>query len=62
MSVKIEFIPNDLWVGIYWKRTNAILDSGPSAAATDVYVCIIPCFPIHITVWHRLSIPFGDKP
>lgn len=38
---KIEFVPSDFWVGIYFKRRFSFL---------TVYVCLIPCFPI-VTFW-----------
>lgn len=37
MKVHILFEPRDLWIGVYWDRQRGI------------YLCIIPCFPIHIT-------------
>lgn len=33
--IKIEFVPNDLWVGVYWNDKK-------------IYLCFIPCFPIVI--------------
>ena len=31
--------PRDMWIGLYWKRY---------PAAIDIYVCIVPCFPINV--------------
>ena len=45
-TVRIEFKPQDCWVGVYWEGTvnnYRTLDS-----KNEWWVCIIPCFPIHI--------------
>ena len=44
MSIRFEFKLNDFWVGMFWKNTKDQF---------DVWVCLIPCFPIHITVPKR---------
>jgi len=36
----IEFKLNDLWVGVFWRNAKEQL---------DIWICIIPCFPIHFT-------------
>lgn len=36
--IRLEWVPNDLWFGIYWKITGYRL---------DFWVCLIPCLPIH---------------
>jgi len=40
-EMKIEFLfePQDIWIGIYWKRY---------PKAIEFYVCILPLFPIRI--------------
>jgi hypothetical protein len=39
-KIKIEFVPQDFWIGIFWKKQ---LDR------FDLYLCLIPMFPIHFT-------------
>ncbi len=39
--LKIDFNPHDIWIGIYWKRYSVI-------GFWDIYICIIPMFPIRI--------------
>lgn len=54
MSVRVEFKPEDCWIGIFWKRrtlSRACFTTGSYAQRTDthVWVCLLPCFPIHLT-------------
>lgn len=44
--LRIEFKPQDFWVGVYWKRTydKVYMDY------LDIWVCIVPMFPIHINL------------
>jgi len=39
----IGFSWRDLWLGVYWKHT--LIDF---IMVKDVWVCVIPCFPLHI--------------
>lgn len=34
--------PRDLWVGVYWDTC------GFTHIRTDIYVCLLPCLPIHV--------------
>ena len=36
--IKLEFKPQDFWIGVFWKNT---LDK------FDLWICLIPMFPIH---------------
>lgn len=48
----IEFKPQDLWIGAYWKRDGNCL---------DVWICLIPCVPIHLSFWgDRWGMPSLD--
>jgi hypothetical protein len=42
--VQWEFKPQDCWVGAYWA------DHG---GYVDVWVCLVPCFPIHFWTIER---------
>lgn len=45
MKVRLEFKLEDMWRGAYWRKKDGIL---------HVWICIYPCFPIHIEVpWHE---------
>lgn len=42
-TVDLEWKPQDLWVGLFWKRTSEWGCSG-----FDAWVCVLPMVPIHI--------------
>jgi hypothetical protein len=37
-----EFKLQDFWIGAYWKRMGNCV---------DLFVCLLPCLPIHISWW-----------
>jgi len=41
-SIAMEFKPQDLWVGAFWKRIGNCV---------DLWVCLLPMVPIHISWW-----------
>lgn len=45
--VRLEWKPADLWVGAFYSTT-----TGPTGrwAVLDVWVCVVPCLPIHVFV------------
>jgi hypothetical protein len=49
----------DAWVGAFWKSTPVLTDDGPKTIATDVWICLVPCVPLHLTFWWPVVIPFG---
>jgi hypothetical protein len=52
MKVSVEFKRQDIWVGLYWKRSyNGLL----TKAYLDVWLCLIPMLPIHLMLEHVLS-------
>jgi len=44
-EINMKFQPRDIWVGVYWYLTRSIESH---YRKLDVYVCIIPMFPIHL--------------
>lgn len=44
LKAQLQFEPRDLWVGVFWRKTDI---------AVHVYLCLIPCIPLHITVLRR---------
>jgi hypothetical protein len=58
MQIQIEFKPQDCWVGVFWKRTHYAAFttrfgwSVPRRRMTDVWICLVPMLPLHIS-WCR---------
>lgn len=38
--IRLEFKLADCWIGVFWKQ---------QARRHDVWVCLLPCLPLHIT-------------
>jgi len=55
MRIRIEFKLQDFWIGIFWKTERDLYESNPRThqstdrITTDIWICLVPCFPIHIT-------------
>lgn len=41
---QLEFKLADLWIGAFWKT---------SGHCFDLWVCLMPCLPIHFSAWWR---------
>jgi len=52
VRVRIEFKPQDLWLGLYWKVDPHYYNEKRDGEWVDVWVCLIPMLPIHID-WPR---------
>lgn len=55
----LEWKLEDCWVGAFWKRSELALtragrDGGLGGGVIDIWICLIPCLPIHLT-FRRLS-------
>lgn len=44
-KVKMAFVPQDLWLGVYWKREQ----DSYGRNWTVVYICLLPTLPIIVT-------------
>jgi len=42
----------DLWVGVFWKKTAVISRrrTGHAMIRLDIWICVIPCFPLHVVL------------
>ena len=52
LNINVEFKPQDLWVGIYWRWRG--VGMFPWWAWLDVWVCIVPMFPLHFLACIRV--------
>lgn len=59
--IRLEFKLEDMWVGVFWKHGFATLDSGKKKLWTDIWLCLLPCLPVHLTVVHKTFIPFESN-
>ena len=41
MKITLEYKIQDFWIGLFWQT---------KAGKLHIYVCLIPCFPIHIAL------------
>lgn len=49
LTARVRFEPRALWVGAYWDYQPYIWNpDGIEHWVFDLYVCLIPCFPIHV--------------
>ena len=73
-NTTLEFKLEDFWVGVFWRRDSGYgaLDGYGSRIAYkqfDIWICLIPCFPLHLIRITRSSlsprvgqrIKFDDK-
>ena len=52
MKVTAKFEKRDLWIGLYWKFKAAKTHIAGCKVqdCLDLYICLVPCFPIHISI------------
>ena len=57
MRIRIEFQPRNCWIGVFPRRTvehrlHRPREGRPFIASRprlDVWICVLPCLPLHIT-------------
>ena len=49
MRVRVEFKPQDLWVGLFWRRET--IAAQVFGWDVDLWICLVPMFPLHVS-WH----------
>lgn len=48
-NLQLEFKLRDAWIGAYWVHDGNCF---------DIWVCIVPCIPIHFSCWgNRWGMP-----
>jgi hypothetical protein len=64
LYIRLEFKLADLWVGVFWKGSEyPELFENYWAKCYDVWVCLLPCLPIHISFSRKVvtDYPAGHK-
>jgi hypothetical protein len=55
MQIRLEFKPQDLWVGLYWRRRYPryeglrLADRRGVIVYCDVWICLVPMLPLHLS-------------
>jgi hypothetical protein len=61
VKVGLEFKPQDVWVGVYWKTTREFgAETGDPEQSLvcvrcDMWLCLLPCLPIHFS-WRKICV------
>lgn len=62
--VRIEFEPRDVWIGLFWCKKRVHVAGFKMREDLHLYLCLIPCFPIHIVIprreWKYEVLTFSD--
>jgi len=61
--LRLEFKPEDCWIGVFWKRSGGVQYPNHGAIdgfynQLDVWVCLLPMLPIHYS--RRRTIQGGE--
>jgi hypothetical protein len=62
--IALECHPADCWVGASWERRHTRYRTGTGVVTTEwhVWVCLVPCFPLHVIQTRGLRrVPAGDE-
>jgi hypothetical protein len=55
MKISLEFKPQDLWIGLYWKVRRQNFHDLSCGSSVDLWICLVPMLPIHVSwaKWHE---------
>jgi hypothetical protein len=54
VRVRLEFVPQDLWVGAYWRISDPDLGHA-RRRRVDVWLCLLPCLPLRLTWFYEVA-------
>lgn len=57
-KLRVEWKPADCWVGLFWKRSRYgyhPAGTGVFIHKTDVWLCVLPMLPVHLSTWKRVA-------
>jgi hypothetical protein len=54
MRIRLEFKLQDLWIGAFWREGRLLRDrqSGQRKREYHLWLCLLPCVPLHFE-WKR---------
>lgn len=55
MKLRLEFKLEDFWIGFFWRVAPGCAKHD-LARRVDLWVCVVPCLPLHIT-WETTPRP-----
>ena len=61
LFARFEWKVEDFWIGVFWRTTIGQFSDGAKRVALDVWICLLPCVPLHITYWYQHRI-YHDAP
>ena len=53
VTVKLEVKWADMWIGAFWQKGE--YDYLPQIQAYDLWICLVPCLPLHFHLTRRES-------
>jgi hypothetical protein len=54
--LRFEWKLADMWIGIFWKHTTCSVDNTEKVLSTDIWVCLLPCVPLHVALMWPVTI------
>jgi len=54
MKITFEFKLQDFYIGLFWKQEKCF-GQGEFIKRYHIWVCLIPCFPIHLTTRWKIE-------
>jgi len=56
-KIRFEVKLQDFWIGAFWKKhIDWNFLGGWELRITDIWVCLIPCFPLHVRLVKEIKI------
>ncbi len=68
MTIRVEWKPQDCWIGAFWKSGGSVKSymAGTGeyrvSRRVDLWVCLVPMVPIHFTWFQAVVSPEGARP
>ena len=52
MTIRLEWKPEDMWIGAFWRRGQGRI---------DIWICVVPMLPIHIIHWRNTGLEINPR-